>query len=73
MTQLFLLVKLPRLIQGWKTMDNMTAQFLSGLIPFGGLIAFIALAIYTFKTKVLPNYEKEQNKKRAKNEQRNKN
>ena len=54
-------------------MDNMAGQFLSALIPFGGLIAFIALAIYTFKTKVLPNYEKEQNKKRAKNEQTNKN
>lgn len=54
-------------------MDNMLEQFLSGLIPFLGLIAFIALAIYTFKTKVLPNCEKEQNSKRTKNEQRSKN
>lgn len=54
-------------------MDNMFEQFLSGLIPFGVLIAFIVLAIYTFKTKVLPNYERSQEKDELENEQRDKN
>jgi len=31
----------------------MSAQTLSALIPFIGLIAFVGLAIYTFKTKVV--------------------
>lgn len=54
-------------------MDNMSEQFLSGLIPFGLLIAFIVFAIYTFKTKVLPNYERNQEKDKLENEKRDKN
>lgn len=46
---------------------------MSALIPFGGLIAFIVLAIYTFETKVLPNCERDQEKDKLENEQRDKN
>ena len=52
-------------------MDNMLEQFISGLIPFAILTAFVIYAIYVFKTKVQPDSERNQNKIGSRNGQKN--
>ena len=51
-------------------MDNMLAQFLSGLIPVAIFTAFVIYAIYVFKTKVQSVYEINQNENGSKNKQK---
>jgi hypothetical protein len=52
-------------------MDNMLAQFLSGLVPVAIFIAFVIYASYVFKTKVQPTNEINDNKSGSENEQKN--